>query len=192
MTRLRGFTLVELLVVVAIIGTLIGLLLPAVQSAREAGRRMSCTNNLRQIVLAAANHESARDRYPIGSESRQWDERPDFPHQFFRWSVLAHLSPYYEEEALLRSLDLTVPLYTGLTPDSIAPQNKPIVKLQVPLFLCPSDTQTRVSETFGPTNYAGCTGSGTAGGTPFEVDGIYGINSRTTPAALRDGLSKNG
>lgn len=190
MTRLRGFTLVELLVVVAIIGTLIGLLLPAVQSAREAGRRMSCTNNLRQIVLAAANHESARGRYPIGSESRQWDERPDFPHQFFRWSVLAHLSPYYEEEALLRSLDLTVPLYTGLTPDSIAPQNKPIVKLQVPLFLCPSDTQTRVSETFGPTNYAGCTGSGTAGGTPFEVDGIYGINSRTTPAALRDGLSK--
>jgi Protein of unknown function (DUF1559). len=115
---------------------------------------------------------------------------PIFRISSFAGRCLRTSPPYYEEEALLRSLDLTVPLYTGLTPDSIAPQNKPIVKLQVPLFLCPSDTQTRVSESFGPTNYAGCTGSGTGGGTPFEVDGIYGINSRTTPAALRDGLSK--
>ena len=110
----RGVTLIELLVVVAILATTIGLLLPAVQTARETARRSSCTNNLRQIGIAAANHESARGRFPIGAESRQWDERPDFPHQFFRWSVLAHLAPYYEEEQLLRGLDLTVPLYIGL------------------------------------------------------------------------------
>jgi prepilin-type N-terminal cleavage/methylation domain-containing protein len=175
----RGVTLIELLVVVAILATTIGLLLPAVQTARETARRSSCTNNLRQIGIAAANHESARGRFPVGAESRQWDERPDFPHQFFRWSVLAHLAPYYEEEQLLRGLDLTVPLYIGLSPGDIAPRNKPIVKLTVPLFLCPSDTSMPVADLFGPTNYAGCTGTGIAGGTPFETDGMFGINSRT-------------
>jgi len=189
-SRRRGVTLVELLVVVAILAAVMGLLLPAVQSARESGRRSSCSNNLRQIAIAAANHESARGRFPVGAESRQWDERPDFPHQFFRWSVLAHLAPYYEQEQVLQSLDLSVPLYTGLTPDSIAPQNRPIVALVLPLFLCPSDVSTRVADLFGPTNYAGCTGSGVGGGTPFEVDGVFGINSRTRPQDVLDGLSK--
>jgi prepilin-type N-terminal cleavage/methylation domain-containing protein/prepilin-type processing-associated H-X9-DG protein len=188
--RRQGVTLVELLVVVAIIGLLAGLLLPAVQQARESARRTHCTNNLRQISLATANHESARGRYPIGSESRGWAERPDFPHQFFRWSVLAHLAPFYELETLLRGLDLSVPLYVGLTADAIAPQNKPIVKLTVPLFLCPSDAGRAVSDSFGPTNYAGCTGSGAGGGTPFETDGLFGINSRTRPRDIVDGLSR--
>jgi prepilin-type N-terminal cleavage/methylation domain-containing protein/prepilin-type processing-associated H-X9-DG protein len=186
----RAFTLVETLVVVAIISLLVGLLLPALQQARESARRTHCTNNLRQIGLATANHESARGRYPIGSESREWAERPDFPHQFFRWSVLAHLAPFYELETLLRGLDLSVPLYVGLTADAIAPQNKPIVKLTVPLFLCPSDAGRAVSDSFGPTNYAGCTGSGAGGGTPFETDGLFGINSRTRPRDIVDGLSR--
>jgi prepilin-type N-terminal cleavage/methylation domain-containing protein/prepilin-type processing-associated H-X9-DG protein len=188
--RRHGVTLVELLVVVAIIGTLAAMLLPAVQAAREATRRTSCTNNLRQIALANANHEAARGRFPIGSESRPWSERPDFPHQFFRWSLLAHLAPYYEEQSLLDGLDLTVPLYIGLTPDAIAAQNKPIVKLNVPIFLCPSDRMKAVSELFGPTNYAGCAGSGTGGGTPFDADGMFFINSRTRPKDVPDGLSK--
>ena len=188
--RRQGVTLVELLVVVAVIGLLVGLLLPAVQQVRESARRTHCTNNLRQLGLANANHESARGRYPIGSESREWAERPDFPHQFFRWSVLAHLAPFYELETLLRGLDLSVPLYVGLTADAIAPQNKPIVKLTVPLFLCPSDAGRAVSDSFGPTNYAGCTGSGAGGGTPFETDGLFGINSRTRPRDIVDGLSR--
>jgi prepilin-type N-terminal cleavage/methylation domain-containing protein len=188
--RQRGVTLVELLVVVAIIGVLVGMLLPAVQATRESARRTTCTNNLRQISLGSANHEAARGRYPIGSESRQWDERPDFQHQFFRWSLLAHLAPFYEQQALLAGLDLSVPLYIDRMFDAIAPQNKPIVKLTVPMFLCPSDRMQAVSDLFGPTNYAGCAGSGAGGGTPFDTDGMFFINSRIRAKDVTDGLSK--
>ena len=62
----RGFTLVELLVVIAIIGILVGLLLPAVQAAREAARRMQCSNNLKQLALSAHNFESANRKFPPG------------------------------------------------------------------------------------------------------------------------------
>ena len=65
----RGFTLVELLVVIAIIGILVGLLLPAVQAAREAARRTTCLNNLRQVMLASTNYQSAQQRFPAGANS---------------------------------------------------------------------------------------------------------------------------
>lgn len=75
--RYSGFTLVELLVVIAIIGVLIGLLLPAVQSAREAGRRTACGNNVRQIALAAIQHESQRRFFPSGGWGWCWTGDPD-------------------------------------------------------------------------------------------------------------------
>jgi prepilin-type N-terminal cleavage/methylation domain-containing protein len=185
-----GFNLVEVLVVVAIIGTLIALLLPALQSGREAARRIVCASNLRQMGLATAAYETARGRFPLGAESREWPGRPNWPHQYFRWSVLAHLTPFCEQAQLLAGLDLSVPLYVGLTSESISPQNKPIVKITVPLFLCPSDKSAPVSEPFGPTNYAGCTGSGLDGGTPFRTDGMFFVNSRVRAKDIPDGLSK--
>ena len=71
--RLHGFTLVELLVVIAIIGTLVGLLLPAVQAAREAARQSTCSNNIKQLSLAALNFADAKGRFPASV----WDNLPD-------------------------------------------------------------------------------------------------------------------
>ena len=91
--RLNGFTLVELLVVIAIIGILVGLLLPAVQAAREAARRMQCTNNLKQIGLAMHNYHDTYRSFPIGHH---------FPGQGngTGWTWTYSILPFIEQSSL--------------------------------------------------------------------------------------------
>jgi prepilin-type N-terminal cleavage/methylation domain-containing protein/prepilin-type processing-associated H-X9-DG protein len=183
----RAFTLVELLVVIAIIGILIALLLPAVQAARESGRRAQCLNNLRQLSLALHNFEQDRGHLPPGSEAKPYPSAVNHPHTFYRWSTLAHLTPYLEQTAAYNALDLDAPLYgTNL---QVTPQNVKGVALQIPLFLCPSDVRNPVAAGFGPTNYAACAGSGAQGGTSHDTDGIFYVNSATRFRDIVDGTS---
>lgn len=96
----RAFTLVELLVVIAIIGVLVGLLLPAVQAAREAGRRSACTNNLKQLALAVHGYESARKLLPPAYGNIEWRNLNTGNASWYEFSWICSVLPYCEEQAL--------------------------------------------------------------------------------------------
>ncbi len=137
----KGFTLVELLVVIAIIGVLVSLLLPAIQAAREAARRMSCSNNMRQIALAMHNYESANKKFPaslfIG------------PNQF-RWSAQARILPYIEQNGITDGIDFSKDYATVYLNGLL------LRSLRVASFICPDEArdEQRVDEATGtPTDY---------------------------------------
>ena len=186
--RKHGFTLVELLVVIAIIGILAGLLLPAVQATREAARKVSCVNNLKQLGLAVHNFQTAHGIFP-----------PSFVHtpgttlatNNGSWSIHGRLLPYVEQgNAYLQvRLDLAWD----------APQNKStgVPTMRIPTFLCPSELNdtVRVNSSGAPKVYS--QNYGFNFGTWFVYDpktdsggkGAFFVNSRLAPGAFRDGLS---
>lgn len=157
-----AFTLVELLVVIAIIGILVGLLLPAVQAAREAARRMQCSNNLKQIGLAIMNHESAFKSIPQGA----YDGHPSLPGMEYNeapgqyegstccnaahpdgWSWLFKIMPFMEQQNVYNLANFSLPpLHRGDRPTNYNGEND-VARALIPSLYCPSRR--------GPTGYGG-------------------------------------
>lgn len=179
-----GFTLVELLVVIAIIGVLIALLLPAVQMAREAARRTSCANNLKQMGLALHMYHDNQGAFPPGNYGDQG---------FTGFSLHALLLPYVEQSTVYDQIDFR---FNYLHPNNDAVRNR---SLQV--FLCPSDPVKLPSGLGGRNNYYGNCGvgilfSGISPTNPADPnygmpgsDGVFYRNSATTFGMLSDGSS---
>ena len=135
MRRRSGFTLIELLVVIAIIAVLIALLLPAVQAAREAARRAQCTNNLKQLALAASNYESSTGCFPGGSYSGTLFNPPHWGTYPENFSEFARMLPFFEQSPMYNAINF------NLCSSDIA--NLTICGVQVNSLICPSDTQNQ-------------------------------------------------
>jgi prepilin-type N-terminal cleavage/methylation domain-containing protein/prepilin-type processing-associated H-X9-DG protein len=194
-----AFTLVELLVVIAIIGVLVALILPAVQSAREAARRTSCSNQLRQLVLGCQLHENHRKAFPVGCIGCQFTPpepgQPFQPLKLMSWN--AQILPFIEQAGLYERIDLKVPSYRA--------PNKETAELVVPTFLCPSTPGNTLHADYGLfrgaafTDYCGMYGVEGVGRSATSAHARHHLEptslgpmlfeepSRTTD--IRDGLS---
>lgn len=139
----RGFTLVELLVVIAIIGVLASMLLPAVQKAREAARRSSCSNNMRQIGLGILNFESAQKALPTGGEGTQFDPTTgQGATKFSMHSLFTYLLPYIERPDIYNNFDLSKGYRETV-------QNAAASTTWIDTYICPSNPYAVFKDTAG-------------------------------------------
>lgn len=160
----RAMTLIELLVVTAIIGILIALLLPAVQSAREAARRIQCSNNLRQMGLAIANYHDALGAYPlVMTTSGGPNGEGGCTTGYYSW--MAQILPFMEQQAVYELIDFNVNMadVCGNPEDGTISSDHPnavAAATRIPTFLCPSDAEPEMNSAFmgsadpAPDNYA--------------------------------------
>ncbi|WP_435017473.1 DUF1559 domain-containing protein [Tundrisphaera sp. TA3] len=195
--RLRGFTLIELLVVIAIIAVLIALLLPAVQSAREAARRMQCTNNLKQIGLAIHNYADSTLVFPPGYisayklDGSDPGEAEDDIGPGWGWGSM--ILPNLEQRAVFNAINFSITMTQTA--------NTTAQTLRFNSYLCPSDgpkqlipvrneENTATVYTVASGNYVGCYGLGEVGEAPGRGTGMFYRNSRLGFRDVTDGSSQ--
>ena len=189
-----GFTLIELLVVIAIIGVLVGLLLPAVQQAREAARRLACSNNMKQLVLAVHNYASNKGGFP---PSMVHTPGTAFPSNNESWGIHGRLLPYIEQGVVAERIDLEQPWDDGYPGGAEGTNWATVRSTRIETFVCPSEVHNFFRTKDGadyvyPTNY------GFNYGTWFIYDpatgeggnGAFHPNSHYKAKEFRDGLSK--
>jgi prepilin-type N-terminal cleavage/methylation domain-containing protein/prepilin-type processing-associated H-X9-DG protein len=179
----NGFTLVELLVVMTIISILIALLLPAVQAAREAGRRTQCCNNVKQLGLALQHYHQVYGRLPPGTVRRMTASDPS---QTTMLSWIGRILPYLEQEILYDRIDWE------MEPGNMGRNERPCAT-ELEVVRCPSNPADPLTAGFAPTNYVACIGHTDHGDLREEPNkklrGAFGINSDTSFAKIRDGSS---
>lgn len=203
MNSRKAFTLIELLVVIAIIAILVALLLPAVQQAREAARRSSCKNNLKQIGLALHNYHDIHNTLPPGRVrgGDDWNNSSDL-----LWG--ARILPQMEQSALFDRIDWGLGFSAGVRGDAAPHSNNPdgARRQIIPGFRCPSDPGIGAfrwrgpdgeqvigpafDASFAPTNYVACVGPTTrVYNTTTVHPGVFGTNSATRFRDILDGTS---
>ncbi|MFO0949184.1 MAG: DUF1559 domain-containing protein [Planctomycetota bacterium] len=141
--------------------------------------------------MAFNNHYATFGHFPVGADSKPDPLVATTPHNFYRWSALAHITPYLGEERAHDLIDFNTPMYRNTR---LNPEVSTAVATRLSIFLCPSDIEPfPVSDNggtnYGLTNYVICAGTGNGGGTPFETDGIFYVNSRTRIKDIIDGTS---
>lgn len=151
--RASGFTLIELLVVIAIIGVLIALLLPAIQTAREAARRSQCANNLKQLAIAANNYLDTNKLLPPSGF-----DTPDRGSGYPNFSMKAYMLPYMEQQQIYDQINFNHhPIWSGTYEHQGEVVNRTATATIISYFLCPSDpylgTQPGRNPYWAPTNY---------------------------------------
>lgn len=171
--RRTGFTLVELLVVISIIGMLMAMLLPAVQSARESGRGNTCRNNIRNVALALAQYEAARDRYPGYVNNIQPTATNDNNNRSWTYVLL----PYMDHRALYES-------HTN----KATPTLNTAIGESIEVLICPSNPPEAIGA--APTSYVGNTGqldgtSSTTRPADYQGNGVFFYNGSLNPTHPR-------
>ncbi len=185
----RGFTLIELVVVVSIIAVLIGLMMPAVQSARETARRIQCTNNLKQIGLALNNYHSTHNCFPPGSTLNP-DSSPSHFDPTHCWSAHAMILGMMDQMPIYNAINFSWGVGVVSPPESpplmCYSVNSTAINTKIASFLCPSDPNAGSSNI---NSYHACIGTTTfdGPGTPLGSDGLFAYLIPYNMASCTDG-----
>lgn len=181
--RERGFTLIELMVVSGIIAILVGLLLPAVQAAREAARRMRCLNNLRQLGLACHQYAGDWQGFPPSSGGYYVPTPPGYGSNAVFWSTQVTILPYLEQRALFDAINFGLPTIATI---DLKLGNGTVVATVVDTFLCPTDPYVRRSP-YGANSYR--VNVGECAACPHAETGALVPNDAIPLANFADGTS---